>query len=426
MTRSPLRRGSLATAVSLVLGLGAAACSSSSDAVDQTSVDPGASKEEYATALADMDPVELKLQVLTPKGSANAQATDAYAAAVEELSDGKITFKLHYSGSIAATDAEQAVSDGLIDIAPIHPSMHPDTFPVQAYASNFAFMSDNSPIVGSLQGISAWLEAGFDEQIMDEMRSNGLEPLLPMTIPSSNLMFCGEDPVRSLADAKKTTARVATAGNSQEVKAIGASTVNLPTLEIFEGMQRGTVDCVVTGWAVPVAFGLGEVSKSWMVDPTVQFTGSSETLAVGKDTWDALPLAARQLMWDELDVYLKSYIDNNLVATLHAAMTQAQEQDVTFYEYDEDLKQALTDLHEQDSAEAGKNSPDGFDGKAFADSTRQAHESWKKTIIDLGYDDSVGWEQFRTGKDKGTDVDVQPLVDELTEKVLGEHRPTAQ
>lgn len=423
MNRSSLRRVPLATAAWLALGLGVTACATSSEDVDQTSVDPGAGKDEYAKALKDMDPVELKLQVLTPKDSPNAQATDAYAEAVEKMSDGKITFKLHYSGSIAGTDTESAVADGLIDVAPLHPSMHQDKFPIQAYASNFAFMNDNTPVVGSLQSISAWLEAGYDELIVDEMRDNGLEPLLPMTIPSSNMMLCGDEPVRSLAEAKKTSVRVATTGNAAEVKAIGASTVDLPTLEIFEGMQRGTVDCVTTSWAVPVTFNLGEVSKSWMVDPTVQFTGSSEALAVGKDTWDSMPLAARQLMWDELDVYLKSYIDNNMIDTLNAAMTHAEEEDVTLYEYGSDLKKSLTDLQDREIADAGKNSPDGFDGKAFAESTEQTHEEWKRVLVDLGYDDSVTWEEFR--QDKAEDVDVQPVVDEISEKVLDEHRPTA-
>lgn len=423
MNRRIRPRTAAATVTASALAALLAACGSDpAQAGDQTSVDAGADQQAFTSALAEMDPVELKIQVLTPKESAHAKATEAYADAIEEWSGQKITFKIHYSGSIAATDVESAVADGLIDIAPVYPSMAPDTFPVQGFASNFTFVNDNTPVVGTLQTISAWTELGFDEHIVTEMQEQGLQPLLPMVVPSSNALYCTGDPTTSLATAKGTSMRTGTPGNAAEVKAIGASSVNLPTLEVFEGLQRRTVDCVVTGWAVPMSFGLAEVTDAWMLDPSVQFTGSSETLAIGKDTWDELPLAARQLMWDRLDVYLTSYVDNNMFATMKGALAQAEEHGVALHEYDDDLTKSLTDHQDGKLRDAAEGAPEGFDGTAFVERTTKTHEKWKKAITDLGYDDELTWEEFRDGE--AGEVDVQPVVDALVEDVLATHRPT--
>lgn len=425
MKRSIPRRGPAVMAAGVAVALLAAGCASSTAAVDQTSVDSGADKEEFAEALADMDPVDLKVQVLTPKESAHAKAIEAYAESVKEWSGDKITFTMHYSGSIASTDVESAVADGLIDVAPLYPGMDPDNFPVHAFASNFAFMNDNSPVVGTLQGAAAWTEAGFDDSVMTEMQDGGLQPLLPMVVPSSNSLYCAEDEVSSLDDAKGTSIRAGTPGNDAEIKAIGASSVNLPTLEVFEGMQRGTVDCVATGWAVPLTFSLAEVSQHWMVDPSIHFTGSSETLAIGKETWDGLPLAARQLLWDQLDVYLKSYFENNMFATMQGALGQAEEQGVSLEEYDDDLVESLEDHHTKQRDAAGKNSPEGFDGDSFVEATEESHDTWKQAMIDLGYDEDVTWDEYLDWS-KENPVDVEPAVDKIVEDVLDEHRPTAE
>lgn len=413
--------GAVAAGTATIMAV--AGCGTTDRAVDQTSVPVGADKEGYVQALAEMDPVELKVQVLTPSGSAHAKATEAYAKAVQEWSGDKITFKIHYSGAVTSTGVESAVADGLIDIAPLYPAMDPDNFPVQAFASNYAFMNDGSPVVGTMQAAGAWTEAGFDDQVVTELQDGGLQPLLPMMVPSSNYLYCGDKKVTSLDDARGAQVRTATPGNDAEVKALGASSVNLPTLEVFEGIQRGTVDCVVTGWAVPLTFGLAEVSKNWMVDPDVHFTGASETLAIGKETWDGLPLAAQQLLWDQLGVYLTSYIENNVFATMEGALGQADEHGVTIREYDEDLTKALQDHHNRLLSEAGKNSPEGFDGQAFVDSVQESHEAWQKTITDLGYAEDVEWTDFRSWSEDN-EVDVAPFVDRLVEDVLSKHRPT--
>lgn len=413
--------GMVAAGTAIIMAV--AGCSTTSSNADQTSVPVGADKETYVQALAEMDPVQLKVQLLTPSNSAHAKATEAYTKAVQEWSGDKITFKIHYSGAVTSTGVEAAVADGLIDIAPLYPSMDPDNFPVQAFASNYAFMNDGSAIAGTLQSAGAWVEAGFDEQVVTELQDEGLQPLLPMMVPTSNHLYCGDKKVTSLDDARGAQLRASTPGNVAEVKAIGAVAVNLPTLEIFEGIQRGTVDCVVTTWAVPMTFGLAEVSKNWMVDPDVHFTGSSETLAIGKATWDRLPLAAQQLLWDQLGVYLTSYIENNVFATIDGALSQADQHGVKISEYGEDLTKALQDHHDQLLTQADKNSPKGFDGQTFVDSAQKSHEAWKKTITDLGYADDVEWADFHSWS-QDNKIDVKPFVNRLVEDVLSKHRPT--
>ncbi|MFP3468156.1 C4-dicarboxylate ABC transporter substrate-binding protein, partial [Leifsonia sp. SIMBA_070] len=72
-----------------------------------------ASMEDYVAAFADVDPINLKVQSNNPQGTGQSVPLEAYVAAVEEWSGGKITFDVKYSGAIAPiAQAGQAMADG--------------------------------------------------------------------------------------------------------------------------------------------------------------------------------------------------------------------------------------------------------------------------------------------------------------------------
>ncbi len=73
----------------------------------------GATMEEYKAAFADVDPIVLYTQSPSTQGSTGGAFIDAYTSAVEEWSDGKITFDIAYSDAIAkSTEIDNAVVDG--------------------------------------------------------------------------------------------------------------------------------------------------------------------------------------------------------------------------------------------------------------------------------------------------------------------------
>lgn len=421
MMRSTRQIRTIATS-SLLVAVVASGCSSASSSGDSSSVEIGSTKEEFVTALQDIDPIELRVQVLSTSKSAHGQAMKAYGDEVEDWSGGKITFDLHYSGAIASTDVESALADGLIDLAPIYPSFQADKFPVSAFASHYTFLGDPTPVVGTLEGVATWLDAGFDEGIITEFEDNGLHAVLPMYVPGRSTLICNEGPVASLKQASGASIRNPSPTAKDEIEAIGGSPTSLPPLEVFEGLQRGTVDCAVTGLASASIYQLADVSSDWAVDPEVQFAGSPETLAYGQDKWEAMPLAARQLLWDKSSVFLEKNIEGNALDSIRDSLSQAEKQDVNLYTLDDDLKKKLNEHHQGLLDDAGENSPEGYDGAAFAKRAQEANDRWTGKVEELGYTDDPSWPEAAQWLDKN-DVDLGPLVEEIDSEIMSTHRP---
>ncbi|MEV0109806.1 TRAP transporter substrate-binding protein DctP [Nocardia sp. NPDC050799] len=423
--RRPSRAGiryTLGSAAGVAVLLAATACAGASGGGGGgESVAAGASKPEFVAALADMDPVEMKVQVLTPQNTGYARAWEDYGKALDEWSGGKITFKMHYSGAITQTGIEDALADGLIDAAPFGPSAAPDKFPIAAWTTERMVFNENTPIAGTLQQVASVMQVGFDDPaIRGEIEDYGIHPLVPTVVNGSQNLFCGRASGNSLSDLKGKQIRTSTPAAQQEIEALGATSVSLPTLEVFEGLQRGTVDCLATAHTLAYAINLAEVTDYSVVDPMVGLAPTSEVPAVSKATWDELPLAAQQLMHDRLDVFLRTYLQEHNMGGIAMSMQQAVDNGVTVESFETDARVRLQDFHQQVLRK--DDAPAGYDGGGFIENMRVANDAWATKVADLGYSNKVTWQEFAAHQKKEP-VDVGPLVEELTTTVLDKHRP---
>src|SRR5699024_1711350 len=109
-----LRLGGLLTVSALLLaGCAGSVGDTAGDADRGASVEPGASKEEYAEALADMEPVELTFQAASSATGGNGARDTAFAEAIEEWSDGKISVEVLFGYPIVApSEVASALQDG--------------------------------------------------------------------------------------------------------------------------------------------------------------------------------------------------------------------------------------------------------------------------------------------------------------------------
>lgn len=423
-TIRPLSRRTAGSALVVAAMIAVTACggSSEADGTGGESVPTDATKEDFRAALADMDPVEMKVQVLTPKETGYAKAWEDYGKALDDWSGGKITFKMHYSGAITPTGIEDALKDGLIDAAPFGPSAAPDSFPVAAWTTERMVLNKNTPVAGTLQQVGSVMQVGFEDEAMtQEIEDYGIHPLVPVVVNGSQNLMCGKESMNSLSEIKGKQVRTSTPANEHEVKALGATTVSLPTLEVFEGIQRGTVDCIATAHTLAYAIKLGEVAKHWVVDPEVGLAPTSEAPSVSMSTWEELPLPAQQLMHDRLDVFLKTYFQEHNMGGIAKSMQQAKDNGVTVEPFEDDARSTLEEY--QKGVLAKDDAPEGYDGQAFVDRMTKANDEWETKIRELGYDDEIAWEDFAAHEAKEP-TDVQPLIDELVTSVLSEHRPS--
>ncbi len=103
-------------------------------------------------------------------------------------------------------------------------------------------------------------------------------------------------PLATLADFKGVKIRTAGLIPTLALKLMGASTLTMPTTEILEALQRGTVDAIQTSRGWGLGFGLPDVCTHvsyWKVQSV--FSGM---LIVNKAKFDALPPDLQKILLD--------------------------------------------------------------------------------------------------------------------------------
>lgn len=394
--------------------------------------DPATDVDDSATddvddAVEDIPARTIKVQSLYGPESLVTRSLEAWGDAVEERTGGQMTFEMYYSGSLVALpELEDALQSGLIDAAVHIPIYSPDSFPASNVVSDMGFLGSQTPVVGSLQGMGANLEMGFNQVHYDEMINHGLQPIVPLMASTPNFhLLCKDTAVQSLDDARGIRARVSSPGYGAEAESLGMTPVQLVGGEIYEGLERGIVDCVVGAITDARDMGLQELGTDWTLDPGVAFSGWSSThLAMSKQTWDALPPAAQEILWDTAgDVFLRMLLDLSFDDAIDSLNRARDDHGIEFHTWEPDAAEALG-AHQDSVAESARGRIDtlGADGDAFVDEFLELHDTWLGVVEELGYDDAAGetWPDFAAS---GADIDVDAFIDRIIDDVLTPNRP---
>ncbi|MBM9463566.1 hypothetical protein JL108_08890 [Aeromicrobium sp. YIM 150415] len=389
----------------------------------------GASKEDYIDALAEMDPVELTMQLLVSADADYAKSAVDWAEAVEEWSGGKITFKIAYSGSIAdATTMEDALNEGLVDVGQHQIQYKPEEFAVGNYFGGATFLYESSPVVGTMQMVGAmgqiWSE---QDALVEENERNGLKPLIPATATGPSAFLCTEgNAVSTLDDFDGRQVRASATERAALLKELGAVPVDIPGSELFDAMQRGTVECADMGLTAAQVYGLLDVGKNWAFDSRVSASANPSGFDMSLAAWEDLPLAAQQLLWDRLDVFVESFLRNGVFASNAKVIDVAIEKGITFNDYDDEVVATIDSFFDDQLSHLADSAPEGVDGEAATTAVTDAFEGWYDLVTnELGYDQEVGWQDFDSAWLEANEIDLEPFVSEYVDVVLAPHRPGA-
>lgn len=403
-----------------VLALSASALAIAAPAMAQ-GVPYGTSKEDFIAALSDMDPVEMIMQSVSSPGNNNSLPTERYAAAVEEWSGGKITVMIVYGSAIMQGNTAPAVADGRITYGGIIAQYDPSNLPTSAALVDLTFMSSALPFAGILQSYGMMLETGNkNEAAWQEQRDYGVEPGFIVSGASPSGLFCRE-PKQSLAELSGVQTRTGGVVHARQVEGLGAANVSLPYSEMFEGLQRGIIDCALTNLSTAMVAGIIPVAPNHTTVRSHNFALTATNVAFDQVFWEEIPLEARQLLYD----LQKVYID----ASIRVAYLGAQEGLQTVTEsggkilvMDEELDAKLAAVNEELLAELRQN-PYFEDGNEVVDTLLAARTKWDGIVAELGYTaQDPGWEQFGTWYDDAS-VDLTPYIDRLYEETMLPYRP---
>ena len=130
--------------------------------------------------------------------------------------------------------------------------------------------------------------------------------------PWPSQMFYCNAPIKGLADIKGKKVRVQGTSQGDLVEALGGTGVTIPFAEVVPALQRGTVDCGITGTMPAFKAGWHEVTSHVLALPvgfTVSFT------IVSLNTWNRLDAKTKAFMEatfkDQTDKWWQTIIDED-------------------------------------------------------------------------------------------------------------------
>ncbi|MBO6638208.1 MAG: hypothetical protein JJ920_13660 [Roseitalea sp.] len=314
-------------------------------------------------------------------------AVKAFAEKVGEATDGEVVFETSFSGSVVTWGTSlTGVRDNLVDATFLTPAFHPSEL-----GATFVFIR----LVTAPGELNARTAAAAETALLNcpqcqrEWDRFNVRPLV----------VTGSDPFNMICKPEVTTLgavegkAIRAAGPFADyVKDMGGTPVSTVPTEVFEGMQRGQVDCAMGGVGWLRQFGLGDVAE-YVLDETIGYDHARLPFSINADIWEGLDDDHRQAMIDNLGFL---HAEANALNTSYGldARQEAEAKGVQFVAMSDDLK-AASDAHREAvfDAAAAAATEQGVEGAAELVASYRANlDKWNAIMAEIG-DDRAAYEQ---------------------------------
>jgi TRAP-type C4-dicarboxylate transport system substrate-binding protein len=246
--------------------------------------------------------ITLRYSSPIPAETSLGESFEWWASEVTSRTDGRITVELfHAAELVAATETLGAVQSGRADIGYVPDAFHPAEFPLWSVSGVPFVTGDAGASIRSFAEL-----AGTNEAFQQQFADAGVHPLLFMPLGAGG---CGSsDEIDQLEDFEGL--RIRSFGYTAEaLDAIGADPVFLDTAEVFEALQRDTIDAFC-GFFLDAAVGVGLHE----VAPRFIDTGLGQYASVGGlmnlDVWESLSPEDQQVLTEVSEEYVDVALDN--------------------------------------------------------------------------------------------------------------------
>ncbi|MBF9040969.1 C4-dicarboxylate ABC transporter substrate-binding protein [Rhodobacterales bacterium LSUCC0387] len=199
---------------------------------------------------------ELKFANFTPPfHTVNASVIETMNDMLSEATNGEVTVRGYHGGELGAGPVEQYVRvvQGVADVAwglPGYTSSQFDTTMIVELPNAIAIEAP---------GYEALINA-YDEHLADEFP--GTVPVALWT-SEPNVFIMRDHEIRTPADVAGLKLRVAGATAAQVVEALGGTPVQMPINQVYNALETGLIDGVITGSSTLNDFKLDEVANSY-------------------------------------------------------------------------------------------------------------------------------------------------------------------
>jgi TRAP-type C4-dicarboxylate transport system substrate-binding protein len=371
--------------------------------------------ESGSTDLEDFEPITLIYSTALPETNVQGSAEAAFMDYIEDKTEGKVTFERYFASALAgSTEGLDAVQSGLADIAYGIPTFNAAELPIYNWALGLgALAGDDSSSFGQIQKTLAFTQFVAEQDIFDEEYAElGVKPLTPYTQDNAG-PACNE-PVLTPEDASHKTVSV-TPTWTAEAAAAGFTTTYLPTAELYEGLQRGVIDCFYAPLGGQYSINVYEVA------PYFSSVGATTAVSLTRpmmnlEKWDELPTEIQQI-FDAASVYAIGQFLTRDLETNKTIAEAGEDGDGFTIEVAPDIAAIVAEVQGDAIAELPSKAPEGVDDPdAIIASYTEILADWGTTLKDLGAT-VVDQDEFVEGLLLGPDQPVDDAVSMLAEKL---------
>lgn len=328
-----------------------------------------------------------------------------WAPLVEELSDGRLKPEV-YTGTVllAPRASLQGIRDNVVQVAHHAAVYTPSELPVANAVQELGF-NYADPLV-AIFAVADFSINNATQQA--EWQDNGVVYLGAYTTPPY-ILFCRE-PVRTLEEIKGKRIRTAGSTVSLWAEEVGAIPVNVPSSEMYTGLERGTLDCASNAGNDLIDRSLWEVAPHTTRLPTGMYW-SGPHWGYNPDFWAGLAPEDRKALM-QATARSMARMNINYIKRAEDALAEAESKGNNIYAPAEDLMGSVEAYREKALAAVYQTAEEKYglkDGKAVIDDFRSTYARWEKLLADVD----------RGDEDALTALAMQEIYDKLDPATYG-------
>ncbi len=234
---------------------------------------------------------ELRMSNQWTETTAGAKVDKWWASEIEKRTNGEVKVKIFWAGVLGkAKENLGLIQKGAIDLAAMSPGYFPAELPFHA-APNSIPMAMSRP-----EQATALMERLLTEvdEYDKEAKRNGMKALFFHHL-NPYLLVCKEQ-IKGVADMKGKKVRTWGKDMPRMVQAAGGVPVTLGLPELYEGLSRGTVDCIPFSVDLMVNYKIYEVAKH--VHSITLWEGPTNAVWIAAKVWDGLSAKNKKIIQD--------------------------------------------------------------------------------------------------------------------------------
>lgn len=269
--------------------------------------------------------------------TAGAQVDKWWAQQIKERTGGAVDIKIFWEGALGKGKENLGlIQQGAIDLAAMSPGYFPAELPFHAAPNSIPMAMSEVPQATALMERLLSEVPEFDE----EAKRNGMKALFLHHLNPYQLV-CKEK-INGFADMKGKKVRTWGKDMPRMVEAAGGVPVTLGLPELYEGLSRGTVDCIPFSVDLMVNYKIYEVAKH--IHDVTLWEGPTNAVWIARKVWDDMSPEHQKIV-QEVSFEAANRDRDQVMAAADGAVTELKGHGVQFHAFPEADKKKWKDAN---------------------------------------------------------------------------------